>query len=283
MLQVTRNPAKALFRVGDGPDALSYDNAHARFVKALLLQHLPVVSEGRRFAHGEIRAACLPRSINALDIKDAPASGMGRAGINTGRDYSTCAQICCVYVYLNKGEKYQTTEMYNGRKETVEHAWAAQGKCTLWDAMQQVYNFTEPLEKEHRYCEIVLIRKGRPEQAFSLWHAKCAYEDLDYFFKNKNWTREDGTPGVRPGDTIEIRIAMRDTRHGPDAEKTEYARLAARLAGKKKNKHAALKQSVPADIDRLCEFCEKHLRNAIGGLCEIQMVLDEDFTHRQEN
>jgi hypothetical protein len=41
----------------------------------------------------------------------------------------------------------------------------------------------------------------------------------------------------------------------------------------------ALKTSVLNDINRLCEFCEKHSRKDIGGLCEIQMVLDEDFTH----
>lgn len=41
----------------------------------------------------------------------------------------------------------------------------------------------------------------------------------------------------------------------------------------------ALKASVLNDISRLCDFCEKHLRDDISMLYQIQMVLDEDFTN----
>jgi len=60
--QVTRNPAKVLFGTG----ALSYDNAHSRFVKAFLLKHLRPLGQGIserdtnrgkiKFGHGAIRA-----------------------------------------------------------------------------------------------------------------------------------------------------------------------------------------------------------------------------------
>lgn len=61
---VTRNPAKVLFQPGD----LSYDNAHARFVKRFLLQHLPSVCErvtdrhGLTFGHDRLRGALVPDS-----------------------------------------------------------------------------------------------------------------------------------------------------------------------------------------------------------------------------
>jgi Poly A polymerase regulatory subunit len=63
--QVTRNPAKVLFGVF-GPEALSYDNAHSRFVKKFLLRYLGPLGQGIserdrnrgkiKFGHGEIRA-----------------------------------------------------------------------------------------------------------------------------------------------------------------------------------------------------------------------------------
>jgi len=47
--QVTRNKDKVLF----GPENLSYDNAHARFVKNFLLEYLPSVSQIQRNYHGQ--------------------------------------------------------------------------------------------------------------------------------------------------------------------------------------------------------------------------------------
>jgi len=48
--QVTRNKYKVVF----GPERLSYDNAHARFVKDFLMHNLKGrVSEGQRYDHGE--------------------------------------------------------------------------------------------------------------------------------------------------------------------------------------------------------------------------------------
>ena len=49
--QVTRNKNKVLF----GPEELSYDNAHARFVKNFLLQNLQSVSEKQRDYYNQLK------------------------------------------------------------------------------------------------------------------------------------------------------------------------------------------------------------------------------------
>ncbi len=49
--QVTRNTDKVLF----GPENLSYDNAHARFVKNFLLQYLSSISQNQRNGRGQPR------------------------------------------------------------------------------------------------------------------------------------------------------------------------------------------------------------------------------------
>lgn len=71
---VTRNPAKVLFQPGD----VSYDNAHARFVKQFLLQYLPSVSErvadshGPTFGHDRLRAVLVPDRPSIQDLRLEP-------------------------------------------------------------------------------------------------------------------------------------------------------------------------------------------------------------------
>jgi hypothetical protein len=134
-------------------------------------------------------------------------------GVSFGGMSDGSATVCSVRVNLRHGEPYERSMSYEHQKEIIKSTKIFRGKDIIWDSINQIHKFSDPLTHEKMCVEIVLNKDGRPSTAFHVWSPGTTKEDLRYcnsFLFNRSWLDSDGRLWVKPGDTIELRFIAHD-------------------------------------------------------------------------